>query len=696
MAIAAFVPIIWGLSTGRLEDASWVTLTAECICWVELKGAFSQRLRVLMGGIVLALVFTAVGTLTANSLWLSVICMLVVGFLSGLFKNLGDRGSGLAICVYVIFIIANAYPVHTLEELEKRLLLVLAGGFWNALAGMLASAFMTEQQPYRRTIGVIWKAISELLATVGKGWDGVSKRSSIRDIYLKEKDVRTAIDKSLHFYSILAHQASKENIHEYQLAQVRKAAAIVAVNVLAISDELEQVKINEIDKAVRIKLQSILRAMQQCVERMSIYVITLKEEEEILLQSRITRLKKLLKILREYQPDEKTKQLLDIPRIAQLAERTTKILESSINSLQDTKTDRPVYRSYSFIKTLFILHPRYWWYNVKLLFNFNTLTTKYAIRTAAASAVAIFISKYFDIDRGYWLAFTVILVIQPYIGDTIKKAMDRVIGTVAGSIAGGLLLRLPTGLYFKEAVLFMCFVFMVYFIRKNYPIAVFFITLSLVLLFDVEHSFNPMLIYIRTGSTILGAALGIVAGFALLPHRDKRQLPAHIACSIYQNYKYFIATFFQSSNTAVWTRMKKNAESENSNAFDSYNRYINEPRFKKKSMPVYFQMITHNVRVTRELNNIHSEREIIKEEVTTHSEDYIQKIYNCLEWFNKNIHIARKLNPDLEATIYTQDQLQLHKFKLTSQQIFWLEKMRLELEAMHEDLEQITANYSLA
>ena len=31
MALSGTLPIVWGLATGRLEDAVWVTLTAEAI-----------------------------------------------------------------------------------------------------------------------------------------------------------------------------------------------------------------------------------------------------------------------------------------------------------------------------------------------------------------------------------------------------------------------------------------------------------------------------------------------------------------------------------------------------------------------------------------------------------------------------------------------------------------------------------------
>ena len=226
MALAMAVPIIWGLQTHHAQPAEWIALTAECICWVALKGTYAQRLRVLAGGTFLALLFATLGSLTGDNIWLSIIAMLGVAFLAGLFKNLGDRGSGLSICVYLMFLLNNAHPAHT-EELLERSVWILTGAAWNAIIAILSFIFLPAQQPYRRTIALIWKANATLIRSIGQGWDGKALRSNTREIYLNEKAVRAAMDQSFLFYERMAHQVSREkDVQEYELAQLRKAAAI--------------------------------------------------------------------------------------------------------------------------------------------------------------------------------------------------------------------------------------------------------------------------------------------------------------------------------------------------------------------------------------------------------------------------------------------------------------------------------------
>ncbi len=691
MAIAATLPVIWGIMTNNMAAATWITLTAECICWMELKGSFGQRLRVLAGGIVLSVIFSMLGSITGNNIWLSVVCMLFVGFFSGLFKNLGDRGAGLATCVYVLFIICNAYPVQNAAELEKRTLLVLAGGVWNALVGLAFTVFMPAQQPYRRTVALIWRSIAGLTGTIAKGWDGNGVRSNMRDIYLKEKEVRTAMDASFHLYEAMAHQVNKKDAHEYELAQVRKATSLVAANIIAISEELERLNIKDTDHPLRLKIYAALKALQQTAERMAVYVVTLKPEEELLLSSRISRMYKLMLLLKEYEEDNSnTPGIEHIRRTVQLIERSLRMIESSITGLQSMGDDLPVLQSYSLIKTVFILHPKHWLRNLQLLFNFNTFTTRYALRTAIAAAAALFIDKWFTIDHGYWLPFTVILVLQPYFGATLKKALDRVLGTVAGGIAGGLVLRLDPGLHLNEILLFISFILMVYYLRKQYAVAAFFITFSLVVLFNMETPVHPSLIYTRAFSTVGGAAIAIFAGFALLPTWDKKWLPTYLANAICNNYKYFMHTFFTTPGTVSWTRLKRSAESVNSNAFDSFNRYMQEPGFGKKPYAIYYHLITHNVRITRELNNINLETENKQHTTAGAGKNQQQRINICLYWFKLNMQLAQSIAPNANISLSNGEEIQL-THTLSTHQMLYTDRMIIELKAMHKDLEKLAA-----
>lgn len=690
MAISAMVPLIWGIYTDRLEEAGWIALAAECICWVELKGDFQQRLMLLAGGAALAIIFSILGTLAAGSIWFSILLVAFTGFITSLLKSVGSRGMSLALCVYALFIFCNAFPVEGERALAERTVLIAIGAVWNSVAAIAVSLFTPAQEPYRRTIAKIWNSIADLTHQLSLGWEGKGPRSNEHLIYLKEKEIRTALDESLEIFDKMVHESTEKEGHTYNLAHVRKAAAIVGAQMLTISEELSTISIYRLDSHISVKVFTILRALEQTLERMAIYTISKDGEEEIILQSRLYRLSKLTEILKDKIANDEFPEKETLLRFIQIAERNTGVLSSAFKNLTDLSGEQTMGRSYPFMKTFYILHPKYWWQYIRLLVDFNTYTAKYALRTAIAAAFAMFIYKWWDIDHGYWIPFTLLIVMQTHFGATFTKARDRVIGTVAGGIAGGLLLRIPSaGIYIQEFILFLTFIPMIVLMKKHYAWAVFFITLNLVLLFNINREISSMLILIRALSTIGGAAIAVFAGFALMPMWDKRHLPLHLADAVYKNYVYFITTLYPNSNpTNSWTKEKRMAESGNSNVFDSFTRYMQEPGFRKRPYAIFYYIITHNIRITRELNNIQLEvQNNTDEEIDIKPEEYDIRIKKCREWFEKDVKILRQLRIDKKDIYPIIDVKQNPTEAYTKNQLIYIEKMLVELKAMNKDLQ---------
>ncbi len=687
MGISAIVPLIWGLATHHIFDAVWITITAEAICWVELKGSYAWRIRTLASGAILAIIASILGSVTGQNIWISTLCMFVVGFVATLLKNIGDRASGLAICVYLLFILSNAYPTLTLQATEHRVYLVLIGAAWPIAVGMGLSLFTPAEQPFRRQIALIWRAVASLVGTVGQGWDGTAKRSNIRDIYLKEKDVRRSIDSSFEFHGQMAHQVQEQDKQKYHLAQLRKAASLTAVHIIAMSEEMEHINFSVLDPSLKVKFSVLFSAMHDALERMAVFTVTLRPEEKVILISRISRLKKLVMLSKQYPLDHDHSSTRAIKKIIHLSERSLKLVERSVDHIEGMGKDVLAFRTYSMVKTLFILNPRYVVNSLRTLFSFNTFNTRYALRSAIAATIALFIYKWFGINHGYWLPFSVMIVIQPYFGATFTKALQRVTGTVVGGIVGSILLHVDEHIHLTEAILFITFVLMVYYFRKNYGLAVFVITVNLVLLFNLEAAVQPMLIITRALCTIGGSGLAVIAGFALLPTWDKKWLPVHLATAINCNYEYFKATFFGSKPNLNWTKNKRSAETKNSNVFDSLNRYIHEPKSVDNST-LYYSLVLHNIRITRSLNNIYLEGENQAQgQATTEQQG---KINECLLWFNNIEEGIRYLFPSIKENLSAVDPAFRTPFLLSDAQVIYVEKLLVELKTMSLDIDELS------
>lgn len=694
MTFAVIVPLFYGLYFHKMAEVMWVIVAAESIGWVELKGSFAQRVRLLLGGAFLALIFGFAGSISSGSLFLSVLLMLAVVFIATLFKNLGERGSGLSLTVYVIFIIANAYPVDNFQEVLFRCTNIGIGGLWSLMVGVFASLFMKEQLPYRRSVAFIWKSTAGLAAAIDAGWDGKSQRMGVREIYLKEKEVNAAIDSSLQLYEKRAYHNNHESENAHQMAQLRKSVYLTSATLMALAEELETLSPGMLSGAQRQSIHAILKSIEIICERMTIFTVSSKSEEEILLRSRIIRLQNMCALLRESNIEESEKRAIE--KVIHFTERIIKLIENSIEHINSVAGDNSVFRSYSLMKTLLILHHRHWIDSVRRLANINTHSFRYALRTAIIATLALFIYKWFDIEYGYWLPFTVMIVIQPYFGATLKKALDRVLGTVLGVIAAGFLMTLPPDLHSKEILLIICPILMVYFLRTRYSVATFFISMFLVALFAAEHTLDNSVIFIRALITIGGAALAVVGEFALLPTWDKKWLPRHIAATIHANYNYFLFTFYPNHFSSVhqWTHYRRMAESSNSNAFDSFNRYLEEPTSKDKDYTLYYQIISHCIRITRELNNYHIESEVEKDFLKNKKfEAQKLQIDACLQQFNKIEHALKSLaiSTDGAAEQEIMEDIKVSYIPLNDTQSIYLDKLNVELNAFERDMDKWVA-----
>lgn len=710
VAMSVTVPLMFGVLSGKGSGAEWMAIAAECVSFIELKGNIGQRVRLLISASLLSVLFCIAGSLAGNFIWISLPGMLAVGFLSGLFKNLGDRGMGLALSVYIFYIITSAYPTDTAAALWSRCGWVALGSLWTVLVGLCSFLFIRIGTPYRRTIAAIWKSVASLAHVTGKGWDGTSTRSSIREIYLKEKEVRTAIDASLFLFEETTDQVNKSQKIKYALAQSRRYASLVSLHIIQISETAEQLYKLTGDRQLMVQLHSLFRSLEQIGERMEIYLLTLKEEERILVYSRIERMRKILAQIAALPETEQPAVTGQLRKVMILSERVAKLVERSLDLLTHPG-ERRVYRAYSFAQTLNILHPRYVKSNIRQLINLDSITTRYALRIGIAAFAgtligyllsedgrfALFLHTEYDIPlfqlrhHGYWIPFTAIIVSQPYFGATLKKGLERSIGTIAGILVGTGFLLLPFPAVARFVLVFFSSVFLIYFLRRQYSVATFFITLMLIGLLAIDPQFDAGLMKTRIFCTLIGSALAIGAGFLLLPSWDKDQLPRFLAEAITANFNYFQRTFYANEEQLPWTKLKRIAESRNSNAFDSFTRFMQEPVMRrKKGYANYYYLLTHNVRITRELNNFHSETELEDEKVPIREkEKFYQVLYECDDLFRENGQLLRKSGNSFveDKFLKTFPEEGFRNQTPTESQMVYMEKMLIELKAINASLQ---------
>jgi hypothetical protein len=292
VAIAVILPTFLSIYTQN-HDFFWMIVAAETVSIVELKGSAGKRIRLLVAAIIFSITFTILGSLVGLSPLLAVLLMFPLAFATGLMKNLGDWGLGLALNIYLFYLIASNSPSLEKDILMERAAYVACGGIWAMLVGVFSFSFLPQGRPFRRTIANIWISVERLVQLVGDDWDTKRKKSSIRDLYLKEKDVRKAIDESLAQYESLYESKNKDSDSDRQLTYARRCASIASLQIVSIANISEQLRHEAIQPLFRTTTTAMLRVLEQIANRMAFFLYTLKEEELLLIISRLKRLEQL-------------------------------------------------------------------------------------------------------------------------------------------------------------------------------------------------------------------------------------------------------------------------------------------------------------------------------------------------------------------------------------------------------------------
>ena len=107
----------------------------------------------------------------------------------------------------------------------------------------------------------------------------------------------------------------------------------------------------------------------------------------------------------------------------------------------------------------------------------------------------------------------------------------------------------------------------------------------------------------------------------------------------------------------------------------------------KEKSTAFYDLITYNVRITRDLNNIHLEQDEKRNDAdqpATPAQQ--QRINHCLDCFNLILSALPGLDPSLATTPHIAAPTFIAPFRLNEVQMISLEKLIIELKTMHGEM----------
>jgi uncharacterized membrane protein YccC len=154
--------------------------------------------------------------------------------------------------------------------------------------------------------------------------------------------------------------------------------------------------------------------------------------------------------------------------------------------------------------------------------SFRSTFLRHALRVTAAVLAAQVIARWLSPDHAQWVTVTTIAVLQPYPGVTMTRAIERVLGTVFGSLVAVAITFAIKNPLVLSATMVPLSVAAVATRPRSYRLFTFFLTPVFVLLAERWQG-DWWVAAARAGDAVLGGGIALVAAL-VFPSREEKRL----------------------------------------------------------------------------------------------------------------------------------------------------------------------------
>ncbi len=572
--------------TGRLPvEMIFMAIAAQNVAIVDVRGAYGLRLSLLlsMSGILAAA--AALGAIASPSLPACLVAAALIALGAGLWRHLSsDYGPSLAISSSLLCFIAMAERGGAGEAL-RHATAALAGGCWGA-ALQVALWPVRPQHPLRQCVGESWLAVAGVCV--------------VKADHTAEAGLRSALDKA---YAVLGSARAKRNqLIVARLEELNDVAARLAQRVSAFQHAHEELSGGPPCAEVQSAAETTFSVLGNLSRTIALAVVSRQPGHLAAAEVRLRRLHHLFGVMQRQIAVQG-----DPERWATLGSTAGQIatylagVGAALRRTIDRADDRGAFSMELFDLTHLKLRP------LIAALNFSPRVdpalVRFTARIVVITLAAVWAMKFFSLKHGYWLPLTTMVVLQPDFGSTRKKAFERLVGTLAGSILASLVLWL--GLPFPvlmaaTAVTAFCFG---YYLRRNYAIAVVFITLFVVVLTESLGPATLELTVERFGDTFAGGLLALLAALVFWPVWERERLRPILARALRTNAAYLRIAGARVADGLVYdakvVRAKRAAESAGAAVFSSLQRMSGDPENFRDRMNELAAVANGNQRVAR-------------------------------------------------------------------------------------------------
>ncbi len=162
-----------------------------------------------------------------------------------------------------------------------------------------------------------------------------------------------------------------------------------------------------------------------------------------------------------------------------------------------------------------------------------------AVRLSLSWLLGYAIIQLFHIEKGSWILLTSLIVFQQTYSATRVRLFHRIFGTLIGVVLGVLLAQLLPTIPGQIVLLLTSIYLFFYWVKKNYVIAVIFITTYVLASFNILSDQGVAMMLPRVVDTLIGGFLAFLVVRTVWPDWQYKQLPGLLQNALVKNKCYF-------------------------------------------------------------------------------------------------------------------------------------------------------------
>ena len=610
--LAFGIPVIIGQLTSHPAQGTLIGLAALHFILADAGGSYRTRAKGLIATIIACALSLFVVTLLPEHSWLQIFFTFVWMFAVGYVSVYGNLGVMAGIVTGLFFLFALDLPSGDWFLGWQRVGLSLMAGVWAmtlclamwplkpdlALRESIARCYLASARYIRNyrhnstqqavDSAQLKRAVQlrqtlptarQTLTLTRRGRLGDSSVGELMVVLIQNADrLMTSVESLIEFLEVherLPQFMTVRILIDNALQQISLAARNIAKLIL--------------NKPARVELGSLRRIFQALVQQKQLQrqAISNRIEDYPSLVATDRLIVMLEKLIKELEYTAKTAYQLKNSRLPDKPTRNVSIL-SEAEALAESET-------------------KSWLAPLRDNFTFESTLFRHGLRLGITTAIGLGIYLLANLPQGFWILLTILLVLQPDVGQTFERFFHRIIGTILGAIVTSILLLTiaSDGLLLAISVLSISVAFCL--LRFHYSIAVFFITIYASILSELGEPVGDWQIsLIRIFCTIMGAGLALMAAFFFFRLREGKKLTGYLARALDSSRLYFqtvMAVYLGQAGTAgpVIAQKQQQDGLAYCNAQASLQRWLSDPQTKQSQIEPALTLISYIHRFRRSI-----------------------------------------------------------------------------------------------